>query len=119
MSAHLRHQQNRFVTSASETARSDPAGAGQPSGARPSGRSRADQARLAVAAVLGGLTVAFALLNTGDVEVNWILGTFSTPLIVVIVVSLLIGGLFGFALGRRGRPGGGAKAARRSADSRG
>lgn len=99
MAVHLRDRQNRAVTSASKTARSNPAG---PSGTR-AGRSRADQARLAVAAVLGGLTVAFALLNTGDVEVNWIFGTFSTPLIVVIVVSLLIGALFGFAFGRRGR----------------
>ncbi len=106
MAAHLRGGQNRAVTSAQETARSD-------SGASGAGkRSRADQARLAVAAVLGGLTVAFALLNTGDVEVDWIFGTFSTPLIVVIVVSLLIGGLFGFALGRRGR-------ARRKAAGRG
>lgn len=101
MAAHLRGGQNRAVTSASETARSNPAG---PSGTR-AGRTRADQARLAIAAVLGGLTVAFALLNTGDVEVDWIFGTFSTPLIVVIVVSLLVGGLFGFAFGRRGRAG--------------
>ncbi len=99
MAAHLCDGQNRAVTSASEPARSNPAG---PAGTR-AGRSRADQARLAIAAVLGGLTVAFALLNTSDVEVDWIFGTFSTPLIVVIVVSLLIGALFGFAFGRRAR----------------
>lgn len=95
------------MTSASKTARSNPAG---PSGSRVGGRTRAEQARLVVAAALGGLTVAFALLNTGEVEVDWIFGTFNTPLIVVIVVSLLIGALFGFALGRRGL---GRKAARR------
>lgn len=67
--------------------------------------------------MLAGLTVAFALLNTGDVEVDWIFGTFSTPLIVVIVVSLLVGALFGFALARRGRSGGGRH--RKAAERRG
>lgn len=114
MAAHLRAGQNRAVTSAPETARSGRAAA---SGTGPGKRSRADQARLAVAAVLGGLTVAFALLNTGDVEVDWIFGTFSTPLIVVIVVTLLVGALFGFALGRRALPG--RKAARRGAGGHG
>ncbi len=114
MAAHLRSGQNRAVTSAQETARSDPTAA---SGAGAGKRSRADQARLAVAAVLGGLTVAFALLNTADVEVDWIFGTFSTPLIVVIVVSLLVGALFGFAFGRRARTG--QKAARRGSSGHG
>lgn len=114
MAAHLPEDQNRAVTSASGSARSDPA---SPAGARARGRTRAEQARLAVAAVLGGLTVAFALLNTDEVEVDWIFGTFNTPLIVVIVVSLLIGALFGFALGRRGRVG--RKTARHGADGHG
>jgi uncharacterized integral membrane protein len=83
------------VTSASGTAESSPS--------RPQrgGRSRSEQVRLVLAAVLGGLTVAFALLNTSDVAVNWIFGTFSTPLIVVILVSLLVGALFGFVLAKR------------------
>jgi uncharacterized integral membrane protein len=71
---------------------------------RGGGRSRGEQIRLGLAAVLGGLTVAFALLNLNDVEVNWILGTFSTPLIVVILASLLVGALLGFVLASRGRP---------------
>ncbi len=75
--------------------------ASSPPRRRGGGRSRSEQVRLALAAVLGGLTVAFALLNTGDVAVNWIFGTFSTPLIVVILVSLLVGALFGFALAKR------------------
>jgi uncharacterized integral membrane protein len=83
------------VTSASGTAASSPPRSGR------GGRSRSEQVRLALAAVLGGLTVAFALLNTGDVAVNWIFGTFSTPLIVVILVSLLVGALFGFVLAKR------------------
>jgi uncharacterized integral membrane protein len=70
------------------------------------GRSRSEQLRLLLAGLLGGLAVAFALLNTDHVEVDWILGSWSTPLIVVIVVSLLVGALIGFTLAKRaGRSG--------------
>ncbi len=67
-------------------------------------RTRAERLRLALAALLGGLVVAFALLNTAEVEVDWIFGTFNTPLIVVIIVSLLAGVLLGLAPTLRGRP---------------
>jgi len=80
-------------------------GGERPAGRRRRSRSRSDQARLALAAALGGLTVAFAALNLDKVEVDWIIDTFSTPLIVVIVVSLVVGGVLGFATGRRRRGG--------------
>ena len=67
-----------------------------------SGRSNAETTRLAVALVAGGLIAVFAVLNTDEVEVNWILGTAQTPLILVIVVSLLVGGLVGYVAARRG-----------------
>lgn len=57
--------------------------------------------RLVLAAALGGLTVAFALLNLNRVDVNWILGTWNTPLIIVIAVSLLAGAVLGVAVSRR------------------
>jgi uncharacterized integral membrane protein len=79
---------------------SDSTGA-SPSRRKAAGRSRGEKVRLAVAGTLGGLTVAFALLNLDRVKVNWILGTWETPLIVVIGISLLVGGLFGFAIARR------------------
>ena len=69
---------------------------------RGSGRSSGESTRLAVALVSGGLIAVFAVLNTGEVKVNWILGTAQTPLIVVIVVSLMVGGLVGYVLARRG-----------------
>jgi uncharacterized integral membrane protein len=73
---------------------------------------------LVLAGLLGGLAVAFALLNTGHVEVDWILGSWSTPLIVVIVVSMLVGALLGFTLAKRaGRSG--RAAARRPAQRSG
>ena len=41
--------------------------------------------------VLAILMTLFAVLNLKQVEVNWIFGKSSTPLIIVIVVSLLVG----------------------------
>jgi uncharacterized integral membrane protein len=79
-----------------------------PSGRKASGRTRAERARLVAAGTLGGLTVAFALLNLNRVEVNWIFGTWETPLIVVIAISLLVGALFGYAAARRRFTRGGA-----------
>jgi uncharacterized integral membrane protein len=73
---------------------------GATSGHRPS-RSRSDQAQLILAGIVGGLAIAFALLNLNQVEVDWIVGTFETPLIVVIAVSWLVGLGLGYGLARR------------------
>jgi uncharacterized integral membrane protein len=35
------------------------------------------------------------------VEVNWILGTWETPLIVAIALSMLVGGALGLLVSRR------------------
>ena len=53
---------------------------------------------------LGGAGVAFAAANLDEVKVNWILGTWETPLIVVIALSIVIGAGLGLliARGRRG-----------------
>lgn len=70
-------------------------------------RSRRELARTAALLVLAVLVTLFAVLNVKDVEVNWIFGKFSTPLIVVIVVSLVVGGLLAHFVellrSRRGR----------------
>jgi uncharacterized integral membrane protein len=63
-----------------------------------------DRRKPIAAAVLGGLAVLLAALNFDEVEVNWIFGTWETPLFVVILVSFLLGGATGFLLaGRRAR----------------
>ncbi len=58
--------------------------------AQPPARRR-DQARLTAGLILGGLGLVFALINLGDVKVDWIVGSAHSPLILVIVVSVLIG----------------------------
>jgi lipopolysaccharide assembly protein A len=64
------------------------------------GRSSKELARLGFALLAGGLVAAFAVLNTGDVKVNWVFGTFETPLIIVILVCLGIGLVVGLASAR-------------------
>jgi uncharacterized integral membrane protein len=53
--------------------------------------ARRERARLIAGAALGGLGLVFALINLGDVKVDWIVGSAHSPLILVIVVSVLIG----------------------------
>jgi uncharacterized integral membrane protein len=54
-------------------------------------RGRAERARTAGLLVLVGVVVAFAVLNTGEVTVDWIVGSGRAPLIVVIAISVLVG----------------------------
>jgi uncharacterized integral membrane protein len=54
-------------------------------------RSRRETARAGGLVLLAVLTTLFAVLNVKEVEVNWIFGKTDTPLIIVIVVSLLVG----------------------------
>ena len=66
--------------------------------------ARKDRSKQLAAAILGGLATLFAVLNLDEVEVNWALGTWSTPLVVVIAVSFLLGvGGGWFAAGRRAK----------------
>jgi uncharacterized integral membrane protein len=51
--------------------------------------------------VLAALGVAFAVANLDEVKVNWVIDTWKTPLIVVIALSMVIGGGLGFLAARR------------------
>jgi uncharacterized integral membrane protein len=53
------------------------------------------------ALVLAGAGIAFAVANLDEVKVNWVLGTWKTPLIVVIALSMVIGAALGFLVSRR------------------
>lgn len=79
-------------------------GAGSPAtgpGQPPATRGRRERLRLIGSFALGALAVLFAVLNLDDVGVNWIVGTWNTPLIVVIALSLLVGALLGWILSSR------------------
>lgn len=54
-------------------------------------RNRRELARTGLLVVLAVLMTLFAVLNLKQVEVDWIFGKTSTPLIIVILVSLLVG----------------------------
>jgi uncharacterized integral membrane protein len=72
----------------------------EPPGRAP-GKSRRERTSQIVTFTLGGLVALFAVLNFDQVDVNWIVGTWQTPLIVVIAVSLLLGSGLGYFLARR------------------
>jgi uncharacterized integral membrane protein len=50
-----------------------------------------ERPRLIAGIILGGLGLAFALVNLSNVKVDWIVGSAHSPLILVIIVSVLIG----------------------------
>ena len=52
-------------------------------------------------AVLAGVGGVFAALNLDEVDVNWVLGTWETPLIVVIALSMLVGAALAWLVLRR------------------
>lgn len=53
--------------------------------------------------MVGALLAAFALLNLGEVKVDWIVTSAGTPLIVVIALSVLLGVVLDRLLIRRKR----------------
>jgi putative membrane protein len=64
---------------------------------------RAASSRTIAAAVLGAIAAVFAVINLDDVEVDWLVGSWQTPLIVVIALSMLIGAGLDRLLVRRAR----------------
>jgi len=64
-------------------------------------RTRRERSRTAAAVILAILITLFAVLNHKDVKVNWIVGSGQAPLIIVIVVSLVVGGLLTHFVERR------------------
>lgn len=65
---------------------------------------RKERNRRIAALVVGVLIVVFAVVNTDKVKVDWVVTSSSTPLIVVIAVSFLLGLAGGYLLrGRRAK----------------
>jgi uncharacterized integral membrane protein len=67
----------------------------------PSPPARRDRARLIAGLILAAAGLALALVNLHNVKVDWVVGSAHSPLILVIVVSILIGvGIDRIAVGR-------------------
>lgn len=81
------------MTASKDTTATEPRASGSP--------DRKSRQRLIAVVVLGGLLVLFAALNSQNVRIHWLFSTTNSPLIVVIVISALIGGLIGWAIARR------------------
>jgi uncharacterized integral membrane protein len=64
---------------------------------------RAAGTRMAAAAILGGIAAVFAVINLDKVKVDWLVGSAQTPLILVIVLSMLLGAGLDRLLVRRAR----------------
>jgi uncharacterized integral membrane protein len=60
-------------------------------------------ARVVATAVLSAVAAIFAVINLDDVEVDWLVGSWQTPLIVVILISMLLGAGLDRLLVRRAR----------------
>jgi uncharacterized integral membrane protein len=82
-------------------------------------KERALVPKTVAALAVAFLLIAFGLSNRNDVPINWMVGTTSTPLIVVILVSAVLGAILGAAAvrGRSKRAGSrdASRAASRSA----
>ncbi len=55
--------------------------------------------RLLLGLLIGAVTAAFAVVNRDRVEVDWLVSTSQTPLIVVIALSFVLGALAGWLAG--------------------
>jgi uncharacterized integral membrane protein len=60
-------------------------------------KERALVPKTVAALAVGILLIAFGLSNRNDVPIDWLVGTTSTPLIVVILVSAVLGAILGAA----------------------
>ncbi len=60
-------------------------------GKQPKARNRGELSRTIAVAVLALAVILFAVKNLKQVRVNWIVGSGSAPLIIVIGITLLVG----------------------------
>jgi uncharacterized integral membrane protein len=81
----------------------------------PAPKERALVPKTIAALAVAFLLIAFGLSNRNDVPINWLVGTTSTPLILVILVSAVLGAILGAAAVRGRSKRAGSRAARRAA----
>jgi uncharacterized integral membrane protein len=71
----------------------------KPSGGRRPSILAKENRRLLYGLIIGALVAAFAVVNLDEVDVNWLFGTWQTPLIIVIAVSFILGAVVGWSAG--------------------
>jgi uncharacterized integral membrane protein len=70
-------------------------------GMRARTRSTAETARYVVAAILALALIVFALANTDETNVDYMVGDSDAPLIVIMAISAVVGAVIAFLVGRR------------------
>jgi uncharacterized integral membrane protein len=73
----------------------------EPRGQARAPRTRRERARTAGIVVLAIVLVLFAVKNTSEIKVDWVVGSGKAPVIIVIVVSVLIGAILSYFADRR------------------
>lgn len=68
-----------------------------------SDRTRKESARRVAIGILAAVAALLAIVNLEEVQVDLVVASVTMPLIIVIVGCLLIGGVIGAYLSRRGR----------------
>jgi uncharacterized integral membrane protein len=74
-----------------------------PEKARRGGPLAKENRRLVAGIVLGAAVAAFAVVNLDEVQVDWIVGSAQTPLIIVIGVAFALGAGIGWLAGAKRR----------------
>ncbi len=64
-------------------------------------KSQDDRNRQIAIAIIAGIAILFALLNSQEVKVNWIVTSWKTPLILVIGLAVAAGYLTAWLIARR------------------
>ncbi len=85
---------------AGTTGQPGPPGKGDPEAKR---RNRGELSRTIAILVLALAVILFAVKNLKQVQVNWVVGSGSAPLIVVILITLLVGIVISHLAGRISR----------------
>jgi uncharacterized integral membrane protein len=81
--------------SRTQSPQSTETGGGKPQKRGPRALLARENRRLLYGLIIGALVTLFAVLNLDRVDVNWIFGTWRTPLIIVIAVTFLLGAMAG------------------------
>jgi uncharacterized integral membrane protein len=87
----------------------DPKAGGTPTARTPERKRRGEvdrrfEAKTVAALAVGALVIIFAVVNSQNVKVDFLVTTTRVPFVIALVAALLIGFLFGNLMRRRAHP---------------